>query len=246
MLHGEGIFDRAASSLRVGVVLVLATLNERISFDFYTMIEDRKLQYGYDLFWGNATDDSGDFDSNLQPAEDVSVDAVVTSLYYNAIVFAVLMAFYECLRRLLPAVYSSKKRLQFVRPGNFDDDDPFLDEENVHDRRSRFLNDAASSLGDQPYLHRVPETSNDDYTSEEFEAMYRKDNTGSDASMATLPDNRLFDWIGPVFGVSWHKVRKQAGLDGYFFLRYIRMCVRITAVSTFWFFLILVPGKFNR
>ena len=195
----------------------------------------RGLEYGYDLFWGNATDDEGDFDSNLQPAEDVSVDAVVTSLYYNAIVFTVLMVCYECLRRLLPAVYSSKKRLQFVRPGHIDDDESALDGETVHDRRARFLNDAASSLGDQPYLHRVAAP---EHPSEDGDAIFRRDSHGS---LSSLPDNRLFDWIAPVFGVSWHQVRKQAGLDGYFFLRYIRMNVRITAVSTFWFFLILVP-----
>ena len=49
-------------------------------------------------------------------------------------------------------------------------------------------------------------------------------------------------WVGPVFGVSWTTVRQAGGLDAYFFLRYIRMCVRITAVSTFWALLILVPA----
>jgi hypothetical protein len=44
-----------------------------------------------------------------------------------------------------------------------------------------------------------------------------------------------------VFGISWATVRKVAGLDGYFFLRYIRMCLRITAISTFWSLIILVP-----
>jgi hypothetical protein len=48
-------------------------------------------------------------------------------------------------------------------------------------------------------------------------------------------------WIGPVFGVSWVTVRKVAGLDGYFFLRYIRMCLRITAISTFWSLILLIP-----
>lgn len=167
----------------------------------------------------------------------MSVDAVVTSLYYNAIVFTVLMACYECLRRLLPAVYSSKKRLQFVRPSRHsdDEDDESHGDMKAHDRRARFLNDAASSLGDQPYLHRGPEMTSEDAAED---AIFRHD---AHESISSLPDNRLFDWIAPVFGVSWHRVRKQAGLDGYFFLRYIRMNVRITAVSTFWFFLILVP-----
>jgi Late exocytosis, associated with Golgi transport/Cytosolic domain of 10TM putative phosphate transporter len=60
--------------------------------------------------------------------------------------------------------------------------------------------------------------------------------------LAPLPDEaRPLDWIKTVYGVSWAQVRHKAGLDGYFFLRYIRMNVRITAVSTFWFFLVLVP-----
>ena len=202
------------------------------------MQDKRELQYGYDLFWGNATDDQSDFDSNLQPASDVSVDAVVTAFYYNAIVFAVLMATYECLRRCMPTVYSSRKRLQFVRPGNLDDEeDAFLDEEQIHDHRSRFLDDAASSLADQPYLHRNPKTPINEIKEDMDAKIFREHSD----SLATLPDNRLFDWIGPVFGVPWHTVRKNTGLDGYFFLRYIRMNVRITAVSTFWFFLILVP-----
>jgi Late exocytosis, associated with Golgi transport/Cytosolic domain of 10TM putative phosphate transporter len=62
------------------------------------------------------------------------------------------------------------------------------------------------------------------------------------AYLAPLPDEaRPLDWIKTVYGVSWAQVRHKAGLDGYFFLRYIRMNVRITAVSTFWFFLVLVP-----
>jgi hypothetical protein len=181
----------------------------------------RRLQYGYDYLWGNSTDDNySDFDSNLQKAEDVSVDAVVTSLYYNAIVFAVLMTSYEGLRRLLPAVYSSKKRMQFVRPDHLDEDDPT----NAADPRSQFLDEPGNGGADP----RLPPEHDDGFF----------DNS---ESLRSLPDNLLFDWIAPVFGVPWHKVRKMVGLDGYFFLRYIRMNVRITAVSTFWFFLILVP-----
>ena len=206
---------------------------------------NRELQYGYDYFWGNDTDDASDFDSNLQPAEDVSVDAVLTTFYYNILVFAFLMAFYECLRRLLPAVYSSKKRMQFARPGHDEDDEDDLDDQQSQYRRTEFLNNAASSLGDQPYLQcRVPEATEEENTPEGPDySGFRKDNH---ESLSSLPDNRFFDWIAPVFGVSWDQVRKQAGLDGYFFLRYIRMCVRITTVSTFWFFLILVPGTLRH
>jgi len=50
-----------------------------------------------------------------------------------------------------------------------------------------------------------------------------------------------FDWLMPVFGVPWSKVRKAGGLDAYMFLRYIRMCLRITSVSAFWGIVILWP-----
>ena len=50
-----------------------------------------------------------------------------------------------------------------------------------------------------------------------------------------------FEWIKPVYDISWRKVRKIAGLDAYFFLRYIRMCLKITSVSALWGSIILFP-----
>jgi hypothetical protein len=49
------------------------------------------------------------------------------------------------------------------------------------------------------------------------------------------------NWVGPIFGVPWSRVRQAAGLDAYMFLRYIRMCLRITSVSSFWGLVILSP-----
>lgn len=57
----------------------------------------------------------------------------------------------------------------------------------------------------------------------------------------SLPDVISFNWVQSVFNVSWTTVRKYSGLDGYFFLRYIRMNLRICAVTSFWALLILVP-----
>jgi hypothetical protein len=60
-----------------------------------------------------------------------------------------------------------------------------------------------------------------------------------------LPDilhsSRPLQWFMPVFGVSWKTVRREGGLDAYFYLRYIRMCLRITSVSAFWGMLVLFP-----
>ena len=67
----------------------------------------------------------------------------------------------------------------------------------------------------------------------------------SSSPETTLPD--VFDtlapleWVGPVFGIPWKRVRQEGGLDAYFFLRYIRMCFRITSVFSFWSILILWP-----
>jgi Late exocytosis, associated with Golgi transport/Cytosolic domain of 10TM putative phosphate transporter len=142
-----------------------------------------------------------DFDSNLVAAKDVSVDAVVTSLYFNSVIFILLMAFYECLRRLLPAVYSSRKKLDHVH----------MVMEEMQNRPHDHLD-----FHDMPWFRLQ-------------------------SDLSSLPDDKPLDWIGPVFGIPWSQVRKSAGLDGYFFLRYIRMCLRITAVSCFWIFWTLVP-----
>jgi len=179
-------------------------------------------------FWGNSTgDNSTDFDSNLQPVQDVSVDAVVASLYFNAIVFVVLMISYECLRRLFPAVYSSRKKID--RTGNTRHGDAMSVTTNLDPLQEDAI--SGESLGDS---NNGVETSNAN-TQHHLQSL-------RDSLFYSLPDDQPLDWVQPVFfGVPWRKVRKTAGLDGYFFLRYIRMNVRITAVATFWFFLTLVP-----
>ena len=186
----------------------------------------RYLKNNYYYFpWQNTTDaNANNFDSTLTQPEDVSVDAVVSSLYFNTIVFICLMGSYELLRRLLPAVYSSRQR-QLNTRGWRNQNSP---------RGPGGVNDFSEvDNGDNPHaaMGYLPEEDPDD----PFPYI---DHTNS---LNSLPDQRPLDWIGPVFGIPWEKVRSKAGLDGYFFLRYIRMCVRITAVSSFWALLILVP-----
>lgn len=153
--------------------------------------------------WKNVTDDD-DFASQFIPASDISVDTVVTSLYLNAIAFVVLMASYECLRRLLPAVYNAQIKRQFKTGAT----DP-VDESSDH------------SGNDSPSRHHSIRTS---------------------SSEQSLPDiNFSKNWVLSVFNVSWTTIRKYSGLDGYFFLRFIRMNLRICAVTAFWAFLILIP-----
>ncbi|KAL7554625.1 hypothetical protein ACHAWF_018127 [Thalassiosira exigua] len=51
----------------------------------------------------------------------------------------------------------------------------------------------------------------------------------------------VLEWCVPVYKTPWSTYRNLAGLDTYFYLRYIRMCLKITAVSSFWSVLILCP-----
>ena len=138
-------------------------------------------------------DELYNFTSKLQPASDVSVDAVMTSLYFNIVIFCLLMGSYEVLRRLLPSVYAARR-------------------ERIRVKRGQTAVDSQGNTRVADFIQDLPQNS-------------------------IVP----LTWIGPVFGVPWIVVKKIAGLDGYFFLRYIRMCLRITAVSTFWSIVILIP-----
>ena len=48
-------------------------------------------------------------------------------------------------------------------------------------------------------------------------------------------------WAPGILRVSWLQVRNSAGMDGYFFLRYIRLCFQVTAVTGLWGIVILWP-----
>eukprot|EP00934_Nitzschia_sp_Nitz4_P006176 Nitzschia sp. Nitz4//scaffold4_size323378//84551//88052//NITZ4_000640-RA/size323378-snap-gene-0.407-mRNA-1//1//CDS//3329553339//6166//frame0 len=157
-------------------------------------------------YW-NATqqlfDENDDFTANFNKAEDVSVDAVVTSILLNSVAFVVLMGTYELLRRSYPSVYSSRIKRQF-KAGLIDPDD---------DPRGFMAQSTGTPYGRSPSLAALE---------------------------TTLPDVS-FNWVSSVFNVSWATVRKYSGLDGYFFLRYIRMNLRICGVTAFWALLVLVP-----
>jgi Late exocytosis, associated with Golgi transport/Cytosolic domain of 10TM putative phosphate transporter len=165
----------------------------------------------------------------LSKPVDVPVDAVVTSIYFNSVVFILLMIFYECLRRIFPSVYSARQRLNHIRPVkmNRKEANPLMSPNQVdNDDEPIFEHDRGIPHG----IRRNSDIS--------IEAVEEKLSFGS---MSSLPDERPLDWLRPVLEVPWSKVLETAGLDGYFFLRYIRMCVRITAVSSFWFCLVLIP-----
>jgi len=174
------------------------------------------------------------FDSQLQKAQDVSVDAVLASVYFNSIIFVLLMIMYESLRRTLPTVYSSRKRKEQNRRAAAAYQHPQSPPQK--DRNADHSNNSTAYIPEE-------DLDRDTGSNDSGDKNLSKDppQAHTPEGLQNLPDDTPLDWVAPVTGVPWSKVRKVAGLDGYFFLRYIRMCVRITAVSTVWFFLILVP-----
>lgn len=164
----------------------------------------------------------------LEKPVDVPVDAVVTSIYFNSAAFVFLMIIYECLRRTFPSVYSARQRLNHMRPinNNTKDNNPLI---------SPNQKDNYEELDSENFKGKSSHKTRRSCTTREFERNLKFDSSKS------LPDIQPLDWLRPVLGVSWPTVLECAGLDGYFFLRYIRICVRITSVSSFWFCLILIP-----
>jgi Late exocytosis, associated with Golgi transport/Cytosolic domain of 10TM putative phosphate transporter len=196
-------------------------------------------------FWSNFTSSyysgTDDFTSQYEAAKDVSVDAVVTSIVFNSIVFVLTMCTYECLRRLLPSVYSSQVKQQYKMGGKkkvlvpkdsselgLDGDCPTStdggDDSSSGDSRSVGLED----------LQNLKSASEGGVSGGQNSLSYLP-------TYGSLPEVISQNWISNVFNVSWDTVRAYSGLDGYFFLRYIRMNLRVCAVTALWAFVILVP-----
>jgi len=68
-----------------------------------------------------------------------------------------------------------------------------------------------------------------------------KDEMHSPAIPVMGRNTSFFQWIRPIYGISWRRIREAAGLDAYFYLRYIRMCYRITTVTAIWGLIVLFP-----
>lgn len=178
-------------------------------------------------------------------SEDMSVETVLTSIYLNSMLFVALMLMYEWLRRVLPSVYSSEMKRQFKMSGGWKNgEEPtafpaYLD----YNARNRDV----TRDDDNDYLQSVPEPvrheSSDSRDSEGEKSFMDLPKSGS------LPDVISFHWVSNVIDVPWDSVRKHSGLDGYFFLRYIRMNLRICSVTCIWAFIILIPtyiGGYNN
>ena len=67
--------------------------------------------------------------------------------------------------------------------------------------------------------------------------------TSSAAAAVNINTQKPLGWVTGVVRASWSTVRSSGGLDSYMFLRYIRLCFRISFTSALWGMIILWPGK---
>ncbi len=180
--------------------------------------------------------------------EDMSVETVLTAIYLNSIFFVMIMLMYEWLRRTLPSVYSSQMKQQFKNFGGWKSKDDLKAQNSAYfsytNNRHNATRDDEDDEDDDPYLHPHTATHGSlDSKDSAYEMFVDLPRNG------TLPDVISFNWVANVMDVPWESVRKYSGLDGYFFLRYIRMNLRICSVTCIWAFLILIPsyvGGYNN
>lgn len=81
-----------------------------------------------------------------------------------------------------------------------------------------------------------------------FPSLYNYKKLDRSKMESALPTERScwpLAWVKPVLEVSWREVRREAGLDAYFFLRYIRVCANITTASAIWAGLLLWPTYYT-
>jgi hypothetical protein len=154
----------------------------------------------------------------------------------NGAVFVALMLAYEGLRRALPAVYSSQMRRDKTAATKTTGASSSAD----GDGNGGSAGTATTGASSKRDSHGDGEYRNPERVGESLHASVQSASNPPPLA-PLLAAGRPLEWVLPVYGASWSQVRRWAGLDGYFFLRYIRMNVRITAVSTAWFFALLVP-----
>lgn len=200
-------------------------------------------------------------EGQLVPVEDINPDNVLATLMFNAIVCVILLGLYEILRRLIPSVYSQRivhaqrRRINTDKTSKLESQFASLSQSHasgsavsaIHkhkqnedlgysamDGNNNITDDNSSSGSASSHDEEEPQSG----CLDEVQQFYNDPNTyGSSkkTSWGTL------EWVYPIYSAQWSTFRDLAGLDAYFFLRYIRMCFKITAVSTIWATIILCP-----
>jgi len=73
-------------------------------------------------------------------------------------------------------------------------------------------------------------------------SVYATRRVHNDPMIIDIPRSILpLSWLPTVVKTNWATVRKYGGLDAYFYLRFVRLCVRITSISGIWGMLVLCP-----
>ena len=186
----------------------------------------------------------------LEAAQDVNSDQVLQTLIFNCLVCVTLLTLYELLRRWIPSVYSQAiacpDKVRYVRTTSSssssttenckaltveDGKNHNMDKTNgVHEEKNGGR--TGSSTKKEIYISPGALCCNDllpGYFTNKYSGGWWP--TG-------IP---ILEWAIIVHRTPWSTFRTVAGLDAYFYLRYIRMCLKISAVSSFWAIIILCP-----
>ena len=68
--------------------------------------------------------------------------------------------------------------------------------------------------------------------------------SNNNAAAVNINTQKPLGWVTGVARASWSTVRSSGGLDSYMFLRYVRLCFRISFTSALWGMIILWPGEY--
>ena len=173
-------------------------------------------QQSYDPF---ATDST----LSSQASHDVNTSAFLTAFYVNIVVFIVLIGCYELFRKWFPSVYSPRTTVIGRSTA-----EPSLS--------SKQRNSDKVVGGEESDSERSSTSSPSGLTSFNVTKSIISNRVNHIINMS-----RPLSWIPGVCRASWSTVRSSGGLDSYMFLRYVRLCFRITFTSALWGLIILWP-----
>ena len=206
--------------------------------------------------------------NSLQPVEDVNPDNVLAALIFNSIVCVMLLGLYEVLRRWIPSVYSQRlmhERQSYHNNGTTSEDsrrrlvDKQMEQQFVQASSMKASGRSLRELSVGGSVMGTVKSDEKEETTVEVVGEAGEENGQENGTNQTnahqqqededdIPSHKIrgyafpiLEWCIPVHSTPWSTFRHLAGLDAYFFLRYIRMCFKITAVSSFWATIILCP-----
>lgn len=180
--------------------------------DYYSA---KMATYWLDKLLYNST--STDY-ASLSPVQDATPESIFAALALNTIACIMLLSLYEVLRRLIPSVYSQR-----------------LVNEQRNGESYQTVESALASVSGMKASGQTLRNYNLNA------AMAGKKDDKEECSMSSCRADSLFEWVLPIYQTPWSTIRELAGLDCYFYLRYIRMCLKLTFVSSFWAMVILCP-----